>query len=120
MTAAVYLLATLIGVKMNFVDALTTMLGGWKMGILVHVLNGAIIFPLAYVVLLYRFFPGSGLREGADLWANAMAGFATLDFASDWSGVVQFSNGWDQGLGDGIARPSSLRSLAGFVGRQRH
>ena len=40
MTLAVYLLATLIGVKMNFVDALATMLGRWKMGMLVHVLNG--------------------------------------------------------------------------------
>jgi hypothetical protein len=120
MTVTVYLLATLIGVKMNFVDALATMLGGWKMGMLVHVLNGANIFPLGLRGLALSFFPGSGLREGADLWANAMAGFATLDSASDWSGVVQFSNGWDQGLGDVIARSSSLRSLAGFVGRQRH
>jgi hypothetical protein len=72
MTVTVYLLATLIGVKMNFVDALATMLGGWKMGMLVHVLNGAIIFPLAYVVFLYRFFPGpaylKGLTFGLMLW----------------------------------------------------
>jgi hypothetical protein len=47
MTVAVYLLATLVHVKMNIVDALATMLGGWKMGMVVHVLNGAIVFPLA-------------------------------------------------------------------------
>ena len=44
MTVTVYLLATLIGVKMNFVDALATMLGGWKMGMLVHVLNGRLSY----------------------------------------------------------------------------
>lgn len=107
MIVTVYLLATLIGVKMNFVDALATMLGGWKTGMLVHVL------PLS-------FFPGSGLLEGAELRANSMAGFATLDSATDRSGVVQFSNGWDQGRRDVIARSSSLRSVAGFVGRKRH
>jgi uncharacterized membrane protein YagU involved in acid resistance len=75
MTVTVYLLGTLIGVKMNFVDALATMLGGWKMGMLVHVLNGAIIFPLAYVVFLYRFFPGpayvKGLTFGLMLWLTS-------------------------------------------------
>jgi hypothetical protein len=50
MTVAVYLLATLVHVKMNIVDTLATMLGGWKMGMLAHVLNGAIVFPLAYAV----------------------------------------------------------------------
>jgi hypothetical protein len=35
MTAAVYILATLIAVKMDIVDALATMLGGWSMGMLV-------------------------------------------------------------------------------------
>ena len=72
MTAAVYVLATLIGVKMNIVDALATMLGGWTMGMLIHVLNGAIIFPLAYAVFFYRFLLGptyvKGLTFGLTLW----------------------------------------------------
>src|SRR5713101_10174829 len=72
MTAAVYVLATLIGVKMNIVDALATMLGGWTMGMLIHVLNGAIIFPLAYAVFFYRLLPGptsvKGLTFGLVLW----------------------------------------------------
>jgi hypothetical protein len=58
MTVAVYLLATLVHVKMNIVDALATTLGGWKMGMLVHVLNGATVFPLAYAVFFYRFLLG--------------------------------------------------------------
>lgn len=72
MTVAVYLLATLINVKMNIADELATMLGGWKMGMLVHVLNGAIVFPLAYAGFFYRFLPGptymKGLTFGLTLW----------------------------------------------------
>jgi hypothetical protein len=72
MTVAVYLLAALVHVKMNIVDALATMLGGWKMGMLVHVLNGAIVFPLAYAVFFYRFLLGpsyfKGLTFGLTLW----------------------------------------------------
>lgn len=72
MTVAVYLLATLIGVNMNIVDALATMLGGWKMGMLVHVLNGTIVFPLAYSGFFYRFLLGptyaKGLTFGLTLW----------------------------------------------------
>src|ERR1700740_1204569 len=72
MTVAVYLLATLVHVKMNIVDALATMLGGWKMGMLVHVLNGAMVFPLAYAVFFYRFLlvPRyvKGLAFGLTLW----------------------------------------------------
>ena len=72
MTVAVYLLATLINLQMNIVDALATMLGGWKMGMLVHVLNGAIVFPLAYAGFFYRFLLGptyvKGLTFGLTLW----------------------------------------------------
>jgi hypothetical protein len=72
MTAAVYVLATLMGVRMEIVDTLATMLGGWKMGMLVHVLNGAVVFPLAYALLFYRLLPGptsvKGLTFGLVLW----------------------------------------------------
>ena len=57
---------------MNIVGALATMLGGGKMGMLVHVLNGAIVFPLAYAVFFYRFLLGpsyvKGLTFGLTLW----------------------------------------------------
>lgn len=72
MTAVVYVLATLMGVKMDIVDRLATMLGGWRMGMLVHLLNGAIIFPLAYAVFFYRLLPSpnsmKGLAFGLVLW----------------------------------------------------
>jgi uncharacterized membrane protein YagU involved in acid resistance len=51
------------------------MLGGWKMGMLVHILNGAVIFPVAFSVLLYRFLPGSpitkGIAFGGLLWVTS-------------------------------------------------
>jgi hypothetical protein len=121
MTVTVYLLGTLIGVKMNFVDALVSdHAGRLEDGNVGSRAERCDYLSAGLRGLPLSFFPKSGLREGADLRANAMADFATLDSATDWSGVVQFSNGWDQGLGDVIARSSSLRSLAGFVGRQRH
>jgi len=64
MTVLMYLLAPVLGVKMDIVAMLGEILGGWKMGMLVHILNGAIIFPLAYVYLLYRLLPGPPLAKG--------------------------------------------------------
>jgi len=116
MTVAVYLLATLVNVKMNIVDALTTMLGGGKMGMLVHVLDGAIVFPLAYCGFLLSFSPGPELREWADLRANAMVGLTIGSSANDRGGCVQFSHGWGQGRRD-VAVPSpDLRRVAGLLG----
>jgi hypothetical protein len=97
MTVAVYLLATLVHVKMNIVDMLATMLGGWKKGMLAHVLNGASVFPLAYAVFFLTFSPGPELREGADLRANAMASLTIGSSANDRGGCVQFRHGWDSG-----------------------
>ena len=67
MTVAVYLLGTLIGVKMNFVDALATMLGGWKMGNVGPRAERCDYLSAGLRGLALSFFPGSGLREGADL-----------------------------------------------------
>jgi len=55
MTVGVYLIATLVHVKMNIVDTLATMLGGWKMGMLVHVLNGAMCFlwPMRFSSIVF-------------------------------------------------------------------
>ena len=72
MSAAVCALAPLIGVKTDIVDVLATMLGGWTLGMIVHVINGAIIFPLAYAILFYRHVPGTpparGVAFGLVLW----------------------------------------------------
>jgi len=72
MTALIFVLAPMVGMKMDIVEMLAEPLGGWKMGMLVHILNGAIIFPLAFVFLFYRLLPGSpatkGVVFGVVLW----------------------------------------------------
>jgi len=72
MTALIYVLAPRIGVKMDIVEMLAETFGGWRMGMLVHILNGAIIFPLAFVFVFYRLIPGppatKGVAFGIGLW----------------------------------------------------
>lgn len=72
MSALMYVLAPVFGVNMDIVSMLGEILGGWKMGMLIHILNGAVIFPVVFVFLLYRFLPGSpiakGITFGALLW----------------------------------------------------
>jgi len=72
MSALTYVLAPVFGVNTDIVTMLGEMLGGWRMGMLVHILNGAVIFPVVFVFLLYRFLPGSpitrGIVFGALLW----------------------------------------------------
>ncbi len=40
------------------------MSGGWLMGMMMHFVNGTIIFPLIYAYLLYPLLPGSPLLKG--------------------------------------------------------
>ena len=66
-------LAPVMGVRMDIVAKLGEMTHtGMAGGILIHLLNGAVIFPLIYVYLLYRLLPGApwqkGLLWGAALW----------------------------------------------------
>jgi uncharacterized membrane protein YagU involved in acid resistance len=72
MTALIFVIAPMIGMKMDIVEMLSETFGGWRMGMLVHILNGAIIFPLAFVFLFYRLIPGppatKGVAFGVVLW----------------------------------------------------
>jgi hypothetical protein len=71
MSAALFMAAPLVGIKVDFVAMLAEMLG-WRMGMLVHILNGVVIFPAVFAFLLYRFLPGSpvakGMAFGSALW----------------------------------------------------
>lgn len=73
MSVAMYLVAPIVGVRVDIVTMLGEMLG-WRMGMLVHMLNGVIIFPVVFV-LLYRFLPGSpstrGMAFGTVLWLTS-------------------------------------------------
>jgi len=61
--------------KMDIAAMLGGMLGGWAMGMMMHFLNGTIIFPLIYAYVLFGKLPGSpylkGILWGAMLWVLA-------------------------------------------------
>jgi uncharacterized membrane protein YagU involved in acid resistance len=75
MTVLMYALALTLGVNTDIAAMLGEALGGWKMGMLVHILNGVVIFPLAFAFLFYRFLPGppvaKGIAFGGLLWLTS-------------------------------------------------
>jgi uncharacterized membrane protein YagU involved in acid resistance len=65
--------APMMGVRMDIVGKLGEMTHtGMAGGLVMHFMNGAVIFPLIYVYVLYRFLPGTpwqkGLVWGVSLW----------------------------------------------------
>jgi uncharacterized membrane protein YagU involved in acid resistance len=77
MTVAMYMLAPVLGINTDIVAMLSEALGGWKAGMLVHILNGAVIFPAIFALLLYRFLPGPPILKGSEfgfvLWLTSQA-----------------------------------------------
>jgi hypothetical protein len=76
MTAMMYIVAPMMGLNMDIARMLGSMLGGsWWAGMLMHFVNGAAIFPLIYVYLLYQWLPGGpaakGMAWGVVLWLVA-------------------------------------------------
>ena len=72
MSALMYTVAPLIGVRVDIADVLGTMLGGWTLGMIAHMINGWILFPLLYVLVAAHFLlgppVGKGLAFGGSLW----------------------------------------------------
>lgn len=74
MTLMMYFVAPMmLGKPMDVAAMLGQMLGGsWMMGMVMHFVNGTVIFPLIYVYLLYRVLPGGpwlkGVIWGLILW----------------------------------------------------
>jgi hypothetical protein len=76
-TALMYWVAPiLVGMPMDIAKMLGDYLGiGWGGGMAVHIINGAIIFPLIYAFVLYAWLPGrpivKGMTWGLILWVLA-------------------------------------------------
>ncbi len=79
MTLMMYVVAPMmLGHPMDVAAMLGGILGGsWLMGMLMHLINGSVIFPLIYVYLLYRGLPGEpwvkGTIWGLILWVLSQA-----------------------------------------------
>ena len=69
MTAMMYVVAPMMGLRMDIAEMLGSMLGNnWMAGMMMHFVNGTIIFPLIYTYLLYAWLPGSPTVKGT-AWA---------------------------------------------------
>jgi hypothetical protein len=73
MTIMMYMVAPMMGVRMDIAQMLGSMLGNsWTAGMMMHFVNGTIIFPLVYAYLLYQWLPGGptlkGTTWGVILW----------------------------------------------------
>ncbi|MBI4610022.1 MAG: hypothetical protein HY726_13555 [Candidatus Rokubacteria bacterium] len=69
MTLMMYFVAPMmLGRPMDVAAMLGGMLGGsWMMGMLMHLLDGSVVFPLIYAYLLYRVLPGEPWLKGT-IW----------------------------------------------------
>src|SRR5712692_11697701 len=78
MTALMYIAAPIMGVKMDIAQMLGSMLGNnWWAGMMMHLVNGTIIFPMIYAYLIYQWLPGGSTLKGTTwgivLWVLAQA-----------------------------------------------
>lgn len=85
MTAMMYWVAPLLlPGPMDIAGMLGEMLGvSWTVGMVIHFVNGTVIFPLIYAFLLYRMLPGEpwlkGTLWGFGLWI--LAGLMVMPMA---------------------------------------
>ncbi len=74
MTFMAYIVApVMLGHPMDIAQMLSGFAGGsWAIGMLMHLMNGIVVFPLIYLIVLYRFLPGApwlkGILWGVVLW----------------------------------------------------
>ena len=66
----------MLGHPMDIASMLGNMMGGsWPLGMAAHILNGVVIFPLVYALVVFRLLPGPavlrGLLWGVLLWLVA-------------------------------------------------
>ena len=78
MTAMMYGVAPMMGLHMDIAAMLGSMMGNnWTLGMVAHLMNGVVIFPMAYALVVASKLPGSpamrGMLFGVGLWLVAQA-----------------------------------------------
>ncbi len=76
MTAMMYMVAPMMGLHMDIAAMLGKTIGvGWTAGMVIHFVNGTLIFPAIYAFILASSLPGGpvikGTTWGAILWLIA-------------------------------------------------
>ncbi|MEK7214045.1 MAG: DUF6789 family protein [Chloroflexota bacterium] len=97
-TVMMYGVAPMMGLNMDIAQMLGSMLGGsWWAGMMMHFVNGTIIFPFIYAFFLHGVLPGSnavkGITWGAVLWLTAQAVVMPMMGAGFFSGSVMAAMG---------------------------
>ena len=113
MSVLMYTVDPLMGVRVDIADVLGTMLGGWTLGMIAHMINGSILFPLLYVLVAAHFHSGP---ERIGIWRRPLAGLGISSHAYDGSGRIQQPPG-AHGCPRFIARSPCLWRAARFSGR---
>jgi hypothetical protein len=68
MTAMMYMVGPMMGLHMDIAALLGSVLGGsWAAGLVLHLVNGTLIFPAIYAYALAGMLPGSPAIKGA-IW----------------------------------------------------
>jgi len=93
MTAMMYLVAPMMSLHMDIAAMLGSMLGGsWTAGLMMHVVNGSVIFPAIYAYALYARLPGSpairGTVWGVALWLIAQTAVMPMMGAGVFSSAM--------------------------------
>ena len=89
-----YVGAPMIGIpKMDIAAMLGSMLGGWTVGMVMHFVNGVILFPLIYAFVLFSKLRGTpvtkGILWGITLWL--VAGLMVMPMMG--AGILGTANG---------------------------
>jgi hypothetical protein len=72
LTMLMYIAAPMMGIpKMDIAAMLGSMLGGWTMGMVMHIVNGVVLFPLIYALVLFSKLRGTPATKGI-LWGVAL------------------------------------------------
>jgi hypothetical protein len=125
LTFVIYQVAPMMGMgKMDIAGKFGQMFGNWTMGMVMHFVNGTIIFPLIYAFLLYRFLPGppavKGLVWGVILWLGLQLVAMPMMGAGVFSTRAGSMKAVIGSLAAHMVYGSLLGSIAGAgVGRER-
>jgi len=120
-TLLMYKGAPMMGLpKMDIAAMLGQVLGGWTTGMMMHIVNGVVIFPLIYAYLLFSRLPGPPVTKGI-LWGVALwlvAGVAVMPMMG--GGLFGTANGGMVTAAAMLIGHLVYGALLGWIGGHAH
>lgn len=116
MTAMMYMVAPPMGLHMDIAVMLGSVFGGsWVVGMTAHLINGAVIFPVAYALVFYAQLPGTPLARGTTLGVLLWLVAQTMVMPMMGAGVFSASAGGMMAAAASLAGHVVYGSLLGLV-----